>query len=63
MVTVEILKWTETSVRPVTRDKEDGDLRIRDSEETAAAEGLEVAQPATTGSTDTTRLINTDITT
>lgn len=43
VVTMEISRRNEESARPVTRDSENRDMRMRDSEKTAAAEGLEAS--------------------
>lgn len=51
-VGVEVPRGRNASVRLVANDREDGDLRMRDSEETGAAEGLEVSQNATTETTE-----------
>lgn len=62
-VAVEIPRRKEASVRPATRDREDRNLRMKDSEETAREEGLEASQHTTTERTDTTPPINAGITT
>lgn len=62
-VVVDIPIWREASVRPVTRDEEDGYLRMKHSEEKAVAESLEASQHATTKRTDTVPLFNVVITT
>lgn len=60
---MEIPRRREALVRPVTKDWEDRDLKMRDSEETVAVECLDASQNATTERTDTTSPINADITT
>lgn len=62
VVTVEIPRRRKASVMPVTRDGEDGDLRMKDSEKTTAAEGQGASHHATTERIDTTPSINEDST-
>lgn len=57
---MEIPRRSEERTRPVTRDREDGDLRIGDAEAARAITGLEVSQYATTDGLDNTFLTNMD---
>lgn len=61
MVAVEIPRRMETSMRPVTRDREDRNLKMGDSEKTAATECLEALQHVTTEGMNTTPRINENI--
>lgn len=62
-VAVEIPRRKEVSERTVTREGEDGDLRMRDAEGEKTTTGLEASQRATTDRSDNTSTINAATTT
>lgn len=53
-----IRRGEENSARPVTRDGENGYLRMRDLKVTPESAGLKASQHATPAGTDNTSLVN-----
>lgn len=61
---VEVIKRSEENlVRPVTREREDGDLKMRDKDVTPELVGLKASQHATLAGSENTASINVYTTT